>query len=113
VIVCGHTSCGGVAASYGLSQASPQPSPDTPLVRWLTPLMNLAQTQGLSKQGEEAALPKLLEASVKQQVRHVIHTDIIQNAWKNGKKVWVHGWVYEVGTGLVKDMGCSVGPKRE
>ncbi|KZO97673.1 carbonic anhydrase [Calocera viscosa TUFC12733] len=113
VIVCGHTSCGGVAASYALSNTSPAPEPTAPLIRWLTPLVHLAQAHGLSSQEEGKALPRLLEASVKQQVRHVVHTDIVQNAWKKGRRVWVHGWVYEVGTGLVRDMGCSVGPQPE
>ncbi|KZT54727.1 carbonic anhydrase [Calocera cornea HHB12733] len=110
VIICGHTSCGGVAASYELSNTTPAPAATAPLIRWLTPLIKLAQSHGFSAQPEADALPQLLEASVKQQVRHVVHTDIVQNAWKRGKHVWVHGWVYEVGTGLVRDMGCSVGP---
>lgn len=110
MIVCGHTMCGGVAASYALSNNN-APSPSAPLIRWLTPLIDLALSLGLSTQKEADALPQLLEASVRQQVRHVAHTDIVQGAWKRGTKVWVHGWVYEVGTGLVRDMECSVGPQ--
>src|SRR5258708_39255627 len=45
--------------------------------------------------------------SVKKQVENIVHTSIIQNAWANKKNVHVHGWVYELETGKLKDLNIT------
>ncbi|OCH91078.1 carbonic anhydrase [Obba rivulosa] len=103
VVIVGHTQCGGAAACHAAAQSPPSPSaPDTPLGRWLAPLTDLARE---GKMGPE----ELVEANVRAQVRNVVETAVMQGAWEKGRDVWVHGWVYEIEKGELRDLGVSVG----
>ncbi|KDN53330.1 carbonic anhydrase [Tilletiaria anomala UBC 951] len=114
VVVVGHTSCGGVnAAIAAASSAADGKKTESPLSRYLTPLVQLAgrvQTECSSLSGPELA-NQVLEASVKQQVENVVQTDVIQSNWKGEvsplsnkvmSKVAVHGWIYDVASGKLK-----------
>lgn len=107
VVIAGHTCCGGAAACL-----SPSPMPaTTPLGRWLAPLTAIAQALP-----EADRTPvKLVEASVRAQVEHVLKSDVVQNAWSadasvrgSAKLKGVHGWVYELEKGRVRDLEVSV-----
>ncbi|KAI6117045.1 hypothetical protein EDD16DRAFT_1520243 [Pisolithus croceorrhizus] len=124
VLVVGHTHCGGAATCLEAVQAqasnSPPPvSPNTPLGRWLAPLTNLVSTLDLDTLPAETHLDAIVEANVKRQVENVCATDVIKGAWaaalgdESGEKrqVWVHGWVYDVASGRLKDLGVSRGPQ--
>lgn len=98
IIVCGHTGCGGVKAaltnqSYGL------------LNKWLR---NLKDVYRLHKEevdaevGEEARLNKMVEMNLIEQVGNVVKTSIVQKAWKDNNRPHVHGWVYEMHSGLLR-----------
>ena len=98
IIVCGHTGCGGVKASltnkdYGL------------LNKWLR---NLKDVYRLHKDEVEAEtniddkVNKLVEMNLIEQVGNVVKTSIVQKAWKQHKRPHVHGWVYEMETGLLR-----------
>jgi carbonic anhydrase len=50
----------------------------------------------------------LCELNVMTQVSNVCHTTIAQNAWDRGQPLEVHGWVYSLRDGLLKDLKCSV-----
>ncbi|CEH13644.1 Predicted carbonic anhydrase involved in protection against oxidative damage [Ceraceosorus bombacis] len=122
IVVVGHTSCGGVAASLQCA-ASKQDLPSAPLARYLTPLISLAdkiraspEAQGLS----EAELVQLItERSVKQQMENIVESDVIKANWAGkksafpgeaSKKVEVHGWVHNIATGKITDLGISILP---
>ncbi|KIK57645.1 hypothetical protein GYMLUDRAFT_45811, partial [Collybiopsis luxurians FD-317 M1] len=124
VVVCGHTECGAAAACFGACSSvipgkkpvtiDPHP-PDAPLNRWLAPLTTLAAGLGISSAPAKQALPLLVRENVKAQVNNLCLTDVIMNAWANGKspkgkEVWVHGWVYNVSEGRIQDLGISRGP---
>ena len=104
VIVVGHYGCGGIAAAYedadnGLAD------------NWLRNIkdvyhMNRARIDVLDD--EEERLNLLCELNVMTQVAHVCHTTIAQNAWARGQKLAVHGWVYSLRDGLLKDLDCTV-----
>jgi len=104
VIVVGHYGCGGIAAAYedadnGLAD------------NWLRNIKdvqhrNRARIEALDD--EEARLNLLCELNVMTQVAHVCHTTIAQNAWSRGQKLAVHGWVYSLRDGLLKDLDCTV-----
>ena len=102
VIIVGHTNCGGVAAAHAAAE-----NPGTlerlapPLRRWLAPLVEVAK-------GFEGDVAALMEENVSVQVGNVVRSDAVRDAWAQGHDVQVHGWVYELETGRLRDLGVSV-----
>lgn len=106
VVIVGHSQCGGVAACMSGGHGI---SPKAPLGRWLAPLANLAQEIAPKEPIE------LVDANVRAQVQHVLDTDVVGNAWSadpnlrgKAKLVGVHGWVYDIEKGRLRDLGVSV-----
>ena len=112
VLVVGHTNCGGAVACYkAVTSGAPPPEPTTPLARWLAPLTALAGTLDLQGVPTPDALTKIVEASVRAQVANVADAAPVQDAWKEGRKnLWVHGLVYELETGTLRDLNVTRGP---
>jgi carbonic anhydrase len=100
ILVCGHYGCGGVQAVLEKK--------DLGLVsKWLRYLADVrdkfsAQLNALP--AEEARARKLCELNVIEQVRNVCESAIVQKAWKEGQRLAVHGWVYSLENGLLKDL---------
>ncbi|CAE6491230.1 unnamed protein product [Rhizoctonia solani] len=114
IVIAGHTQCGGAAACHAAAQnlnaAAP---PATPLARWLNPLTQLAASLASEKtdtHDTSAELSTLVEVNVRKQVDNVVDTDVVQRAWASGKQVYVHGWVYMIETGTIKDLKVTVNP---
>lgn len=112
VVVVGHSNCGGVAACLNAAHAPPS-KPTTPLGRWLAPLTQLAQD--MSAGGSAPAPIDLVEESVRAQVEQVVRSEVIQAAWSknaavrgHAKLLGVHGWVYDIEKGRVRDLAVSV-----
>jgi len=59
-----------------------------------------------SMENLKARSNRLVELNVRQQVLNVCHTSIVQEAWYRKQPLFVHGWVYEMETGKVKDLNC-------
>ena len=104
VIVTGHYQCGGVRAALG-------PPVDQPLESWLAPLRVL----GANHQAELAALPddearwnRLCELNVQAQVRTVAATPTVRAAWARKQSVTIHGWIYDLHDGLIRDLGVTM-----
>ena len=125
VIIVGHTECGGAAACLGAAQSPdlnldgpittvPSLPVDSALNRWLEPLTRLVAGLQLSSIPHAEALPIVVEENVKAQVENLANTITIGDAWKKGtpkgQEVWIHGWVYDLATGLLKDLDISRGP---
>jgi len=112
ILVVGHTNCGGAAACLEAALAgTPPPPPTTPLSRWLAPLTALACTLDLNDVPQSEALTKIVEASVRAQVENVVNSVPVQSAWANGRKnLWVHGLVYVLETGRLRDLNITKGP---
>ncbi len=103
VIVCGHYGCGGVRAALSHDELGL-------IDNWLRAIKALyhqsrEQFTGLD---DEARVDLLCELNVQRQVRNVCHTTIVQNAWKRGQSLSVHGWIYGLKDGLVKDLGVTI-----
>jgi len=104
VIVCGHYGCGGVAAAMGKAQLG--------LVdNWLRTIRDIYQREKeqlgqLSDPDEK--YKRLVELNVLHQVMNICHTTIVQNAWAAGKRLAVHGWIYDLSNGLLKDLDCCI-----
>ncbi|HEX2698170.1 MAG TPA: carbonate dehydratase [Anaerolineales bacterium] len=104
VIVCGHYGCGGVRAAlldqrYGL------------IDNWLRHVQDVRQEHSahlLGIQDENQRWDRLCELNVIEQVLNVCQTTIVQEAWKRGQKLTVHGWIYSVQDGLLRDLNMSV-----
>lgn len=104
VIVCGHTGCGGVAAAMESAQFG--------LVdNWLRHIRDVYRLEKDTLDqisDKNKRYNRLIELNVIHQAMNVCHTTIVQNAWKQGKKVTIHGWVYDIATGLIKDLDCCI-----
>lgn len=59
-------------------------------------------------QSAQEKFDRLCELNVFEQVMNVCHTTIVQNAWKAGKELSVHGLIYSIHNGVLKDLNCSI-----
>lgn len=100
VILVGHTNCGGASACSKAAQKAAS-EPGSALERWLVPLTELARNT-------EGDLNALVEANVRLQVENILKCEVIEHEWKR-RDVHIHGWVYELETGKLRDLGISVG----
>ena len=100
VILVGHTNCGGATACSKAAQVASCP-PGCALERWLAPLTELARNT-------EGDLTALVEANVRVQVENILKCDVVEREWKQ-RDVHIHGWVYELESGKLRDLGVSVG----
>ena len=100
VIVCGHYGCGGIRAA--LSGAS------LGLIdNWLRNVQDIRDrhTAEIDAAGDEPArVDRLCELNVVAQVRNVCQTTIVQDAWRRGQSLTIHGWVYSLQDGLLRDL---------
>jgi carbonic anhydrase len=104
VIVCGHYGCGGIHAalekqSHGL------------IDNWLRHVQDVERDYEdelamiTDPKGRE---DRLCELNVAEQVRNIARTTIVQDAWRNGHDVQLHGWIYGLKDGIITDLGVSL-----
>jgi carbonic anhydrase len=104
VIVCGHYGCGGV-------RAATQPTQFGLIDNWLRHVRDVAQKYRVildRYKDEKERLKKLCELNVIEQAYNVCHTTIVQNAWQRGQELAVHGWVYDLHDGLIRDLNITI-----
>lgn len=104
IIVCGHYGCGGVKTAMGNASVGL-------IDNWLrhikdTYRFNKAELDAITD--ENTKCDRLVEINAAEQVLNLAKTSIVQNAWAKGQDLHVHGWVYGVSSGLVKDLGVSL-----
>ncbi len=100
IIVCGHYGCGGIdvalnSSDYGI------------LDKWLSDVkeiykINRAELDTISNDKDRSK--RLVELNVEAQVENLMNTQIIQNKWTNDEKPMLHGWVYDMETGLLNNL---------
>jgi carbonic anhydrase len=102
VIVCGHYGCGGVAAAL-------QGSRHGLIDNWLRHVADVADTHAdeLASLPEERRLDRLCELNVAEQVVNVCRTTIVEDAWAREQPLTVHGVVYGLEDGLLRDLRVS------
>lgn len=104
VFIVGHYGCGGVKAAYE--------SHDNGLIdNWLRNIKDVIhdnRPEIEAIQGDTARVDRICELSVIRQVHNAASTTIVQNAWKRGQAIAVHGWIYSLADGLLKDLNCSI-----
>jgi len=100
VVVCGHYGCGGIKAAMGRD--------DFGLInRWLQNIKDCAERHQVELDAlpdEQARADRLTELNVIEQVDHLTKTSLIQRAWKTEGRPWLHGWVYDMRTGRLKEL---------
>jgi carbonic anhydrase len=104
IIVCGHYGCGGVAAAW-------RRNPVGLVDNWLRHVEDVAShyEEELSALGDEkAVLERLCELNALEQALNVCRTSPVQEAWRRGQSLTVHGWIYSLEDGLLRDLGFSV-----
>ena len=100
VIVCGHYGCGGIKASledidHGL------------IDNWLGHIKDVYRLHATELDAitdQEEMEHRLCELNVIEQVANVCNTTIVKNAWKRGAELSVHGWIYNIKNGILKDI---------
>jgi len=103
ILVVGHYGCGGVRAAIE--------STDHGLIdHWLAPIRETAHDHRheLAALDDTARLDRLCELNVIRQVRNVASNPFVTGAWKKGRSLSVHGWVYSLGDGIVHDLDVTV-----
>ncbi|CAM4069119.1 carbonate dehydratase [Gillisia hiemivivida] len=100
VIVCGHYGCGGVKAAMGQQSVGLIDN----WIRHIKDVYRLHKDELNAISDEKERFDSFVEFNVKEQVFDLAKTSIIQNAWKNDQDLSVHGWVYGVGSGIIKDL---------
>jgi len=104
IIVCGHYGCGGVKAA---TEDLPHGLTD----HWLEPIRRLARQYAIDLSqlpDVEARRDKLAELNILEGVRRVCETPILQRAWSNGAGISVHGLIYGLKDGLLRNLECTV-----
>lgn len=104
IIVCGHHGCGGVKAAMDNLQLGL-------IDNWLRHVQDVIHEHQvlLTKIADEnERLDRLCELNVIEQVRNAGRTTIVQNAWQRGQELVVHGWIYGLQDGLLRDLGVSI-----
>lgn len=104
IIVCGHHGCGGVKAAMDNLQFGL-------IDNWLRHVQDVrhGHEEALAKIANESErLDRLCELNVIEQVLNVSRTTIVQAAWERGQDLVVHGWIYTLQDGLLRDLGLSI-----
>ena len=108
IIVCGHYGCGGIKAAmekekHGL------------IDNWLRHVKDVARFNAgkLKELQDEEKFDALCELNVMEQVTNVCNTTIVQKAWENGVELAIHGWIYNIENGILKELISSVTSKQQ
>lgn len=103
IIVCGHYGCGGVKAAMG-------PEFDGPASNWVRHIRDIARLHREELQAipdPDERFDRLVELNVVEQVYSLSRTALLRAAWGAGRQVKVHGWVYRLSDGVIRDLGVT------
>jgi carbonic anhydrase len=109
VIVCGHYGCGGVKAAL-------EDKPHGLVDNWLRHIRDIHHRhEGALKAiaGDAPRIDRLCELNAVEQVINAANTTIIQDAWQRGQDIAIHGWIYGLSDGMLKDLDVTVASRAE
>jgi carbonic anhydrase len=104
IIVCGHYGCGGVQAVHRKQELGM-------IDNWLIHIKDIQEKHSILLKGlppGEPEIDRLCELNVLEQVHNVCSTTIVRAAWARGQKLSVHGWIYRITEGLIRDLHMCV-----
>lgn len=109
IIVCGHYDCGGIKAAIEFST-------NGLIDNWLGHVRDIYQNhyEDLAiVHDTRQRINRLCELNVMAQVKNVANTTFVQTAWANKKSLFIHGWIYSISNGLLKDLELTVASSDE
>jgi carbonic anhydrase len=104
IVVCGHYGCGGVEAALGDQL-------EDPLEFWVEHIRRIRQEHLVELDAlpsRDAKWRRLCELNVLSQVQSIARVRTVRSAWQQGQSLAIHGWIYDLSDGLLKDLGASV-----
>jgi carbonic anhydrase len=104
IIVCGHYGCGGVQAAMTNKHIGLIDN----WIRHIKDVYRFHQDELNSIENEKDRFNRFVELNVVEQVLDLGKTSIVQTAWEGGQTVHVHGWVYDIHDGLIKDLDITL-----
>ena len=106
IVLCGHYGCGAVKAII-------ENTAEGILKKWLEPIAHLYQKNkaGLSDLSAELAYKRLVELNVLAQINSLCRSGSVLDRWTNKNNLNIHALVYDVGNGLLKDLGVNISSK--
>ena len=104
IIVCGHYGCSGVSAALQNQRVGLADN----WLRHVQDVHSKHETRVAAMPDTPHRIDRLCELNVIEQVANVCQTTIVRDAWERGKELAVHGWVYGLKDGLVRDLGSTV-----
>jgi carbonic anhydrase len=103
IIVCGHYGCGGVAAALARARLG--------LVdNWLRHVEDVAEKHAAELEAipqESTRQDRLAELNVVEQVTNIAQTTVVEDAWQRGQELHLHGWIYGIADGLIRDLDVT------
>ena len=109
IIVCGHYGCGGVKAALDNNELGL-------IDNWLLHIKDVHQKHRRALDAitdEHKRFYRMCELNVIEQVNNLCHSTIVQNAWKQKRNLTVHGWIYDLQDGLLRDLGVTINNPKE
>ncbi len=108
IIVCGHYGCGGVKAAL-------EDKENGLIDNWLRHVKDVSHRhiEKLDRLDFDEKHDLLCELNIAEQVKNVCNTPIVQNAWKNEANLTVHGLIYHLKNGILKDLNISVASSKQ
>jgi len=103
IIVCGHYGCGGIKASMNTDNHGL-------IDNWLRHIKDVSRFHEIELLSIDKSerFDRLCELNVIEQVKNVANTTIVREAWEKGAELSVHGWVYGIDDGIIKDLNATV-----
>lgn len=104
IVVCGHYGCGGVQAALGDTQFGLLDN----WIRFVRDVAHQFDPELRAIQDDKARVARLCELNVRAQAENVVRTPFVQNAWRAGRELAVHAWIYDIADGRLRDLDYTV-----
>jgi len=104
IIVCGHYGCGGVQAAIEGTQFGLMDN----WIRFVRDVAHQHEGELMPLVDPAVRMARLCELNVRAQAENVVRTTIVQNAWREGRDLAVHAWIYDVADGRLRDLDYTV-----
>jgi len=109
IIVCGHYGCGGVQTAIADDQLGLIDN----WLRHIQDVYRVHEPELVAISDHNQKLRRLCELNIMEQVYNTCYTSFVQNAWDTGRELSVHGWIYDINDGLLRDLDTTISAKNQ